>query len=181
VQVRVERMMDRKVYYEVDFDPVTSLVLAYTERDVVTGALMAEVAFESLDYQPDLTGLSLVSHLYPTTEHSISGGNLDSVFDFDPLIPSYVPPGYRVLDMLERQEAPDGPRAKVYLTDGLEVLVVASQKPMVVVGTPPPSRVWSTDLGSWTGMIGEAQGYPVMTAGKVDALQQSLMLQSALD
>lgn len=181
VQVRVDRMTERKTYYEVDFDPVTSLVLAYTERDMATGALIAEVAFEALEYLPDLTGHTLISHLYPTTEHSISGGNLDAVFDFDPLIPSYVPPGYRVLDTLERQEAPDGPRAKVYLTDGLEVIVVASQKPMIGVGAPPPSRVWSTDLGSWTGMIGDAQGYPVMTAGKVDSLQQSLMLQSALD
>jgi hypothetical protein len=181
VQVRIDRLTHARSYYEVDFDPITSLVLAYKEYDADTGQTLADVAFESLTYQPDLTGMSMVKYLYPTTTHSLSGGNLTSVFEFDPLVPSYIPPGYRLLDEIEKQDAPDGTRAKVYLSDGLDVIILASQKPVLASGSPLPSRMWSTDLGSWTGMSGDVKGYPIMVAGKVDALQQSLMVQSAFE
>ncbi len=180
VQVRIDRNSGGRSYYLVDFDPVTSLVLAYQEFSVATGGLLADVSFETLTYQPDLTGLTLVSHLFPTETYSISGGNLQGIFGFTPLVPVYVPQGYQVSDTIEKQTAPDGVRAKVYLTDGLETIILASQQPITGNGGPIASRVWSTDLGTWTGLMGDVEGYPVVVAGKVDAVEQSLVLQSAL-
>ena len=177
---QVERTLDSRSRYEIDVDPVTGLVLAYTDFDAVTGQLLTEVAFESIDFQPDLTGMVMVDYLYPTTLVSMSKGSLSQKFDFEPLVPKYLPPGYRMLDEMHRQEAPDGVRAKVFLTDGLEMIVLGSQQPVSHMPVSS-SRVVSTDLGTWTGMMGEVKGYPVLVSGKVDALQQSLVLQSAFE
>lgn len=180
VGFKVERMSDARSRYEIDVEPDTGMVLAYTELDAATGQLMTEVAYESIDFQPDLTGMVMVEFMYPTKKVSLVKGTLSQKFDFEPLVPKYLPPGYRMLEEMHRQEAPDGVRAKVFLTDGLEVIVLGSQKPLDTSHVTA-SRVVSTDLGTWTGIMGEVQGYPVLVAGKVDALEQSLVLQSAFE
>ncbi|MDA1265485.1 MAG: hypothetical protein O2816_10445, partial [Planctomycetota bacterium] len=180
VQLRIDRMQDAHSAYLVDFDPTTGLVLAYQEYDLV-GNLVADVAFESFTYDADLTGLNMVSYLYETTPVSMNSGQLQSAFKFDPLIPSYLPQGYSLLDSMDKQVAEDGTRAKVYMTDGLEMLILSSMRPTIGPKEVTASRMFSSDLGTWRGMLGEVNGIPVLIAGKVDLSEQSLVLQSALD
>ncbi len=177
-QLRIERLTDARCYYEVDFDTSTGLVLAYKEYDP-GGQLMADVAYESFAYDADLSGLTLIPNLFTTTSHSMAADDLEAVFGFAPLVPTYVPPGYIMLDGVDEQNAPDGTRAKVYLTDGVETIILGSQIPVLNSGSPH-GRVFSLSLGPWTGLKGDVSGYPVLIAGRVESPELSLILQSAL-
>jgi hypothetical protein len=180
VQLIVQRALNPQGNYWVDFDPNTGLVLAYQEYDL-NGGLLAEVTFESFAYDADVSDMELVSHLFATTQYSLGGGNLESAFGFAPLVPDYKPVGYRLEDTVEKQMTPDGERAKVFLTDGLEVLILTSQQPLALSGNVPASRIMSLELGSWAGLMGDIAGYPVLMAGKVSVQEQALVLQSAID
>lgn len=179
VRVRVERRVDGRSIYLVDFDPDNGLVLAYQEYDT-DGVLLADVAFESLEYDADLSGMDLVSHLYPTTSHALDSGSLDSVFSFEPLVPKYLPTGFQLQDEIERQDAPDAVRAKVFLSDGLETVILTSRRPTASSG-PAAERVAGLDLGTWSGLMGELKGHPFLVAGKCARTELELVVQSAID
>ena len=166
--------------YTVDIDPQTGLVLRWEERDII-GALLGRMEFETFQYGSGASGMTLVDRVFGnTTVHSIDD-DLQTVFGFQPLIPTLPPAsGMVVLPEIERMvvdEAINDVRAKVTVTDGVEVAVLVCERP--VLATASPSRVEVREFGTWTGLEGEVKGYPVIGAGKFDVDDLSLMLQSA--
>lgn len=173
-RLRIERISGATCYYIVDFDQNTGLVLAYQEYDL-QGQLLSDVYYETIEYEADLSGMALVDYLYPTSVHPVGVG---SPFTFEPLVPDYVPAGYVLQPDLEKQEA-DKTWAKVYLTDGLETVIFSSAAPVLIPGIGTSSRVSAMNLGTWTGIMGEVDGYPVIVAGKLDTNELRAIIQSA--
>lgn len=180
VRVMVSRVLSAPPsHYFADIDPVTGMVLRWEERDD-QDALLALVEFESFQYDADLSDMQLVDRVFQsTTTHPIDG-DLESVFGFQPVIPTLTPaPGVVISPIVERFVDPNGEVwAKVTMTDGLETAMVLSCAPS---GPPQllPSTVTALQVGSWVGMEGDISGQHVRVAGKFPLELLQLTLESA--
>ncbi len=182
VQVSVERIGGGERRYVVDIDPNTGLVLAYEEYATSDGMLLAKVAFETFAYDGDVSDMQLTNRLFQTEEHDL-GADLQAIFGFEPLVPSYSPGnGFVMQPMIEKLVAPDGEWSKVYLDDGLEVVMLMSQSATLTTdNTHLLGVLRSMQVGAWRSLRGALGGQPVIVAGKVSEDDLALTLQSAFE
>ena len=162
--------------YTVDVDPQTGLVMSWEERDPI-GQLMARAEFETFELNADVSQLELVSETFTGTTSYPLDGDLQSVFGFQPLVPTVLPDeGARVEPEVGRMLVGSDVYARVTVTDGLEVAILLSREPLAKKKVP--DRILFSMLGPWTAFEGELGGYPIVVAGKFAPDGLKLMIES---
>jgi len=177
VELDVRRAVaEPRCVYTVDVDPSTGLVLSWEERDPA-GQRLARVEFETFELNADVSDLELVSRTFSGTTSYPLDGDLQSVFGFQPLIPTVLPDeGARIEPEVDRMLVGSDVYARVTVTDGLEVAVLMSRKPSPK--NKVPSRILYSELGTWAAFEGECYGYPILAAGKFAPEGLKLMIES---
>lgn len=163
-------------HYEVDVDVETSLVLQWKEFGVA-GNQLAHVEFESLDLQPDLTGLDLISGFLTSTDLDIHA-NLTAGAGFEVLTPALPPTGFVLAEAtLLEQDSGDVWVRQLY-TDGLErAWLIHGPQHASAGGLEDKMHVYTA--GAWTVVAGSFDGFQIMAAGRVRKAQLMDMIDSS--
>ena len=164
--VTCERMLvtrrvapDRR--YVIDVDTGNGLVLRSRE-ELLDGTLITLVAYDSIDYTPDLTGVTWSGPI--NGEQDLVPGTADALthLGFVPRAPKVLPDGWQQIGFAKIVDpTPDQVWARLTYSDGVEQIffVVAKgdgpshQLKNPPPGTPPsstPDRVRKLAVGAWT-------------------------------
>lgn len=176
VQVEVERVVDTFARYRVDVDPETGLVLRWQESDPVSGEVRARVTFETFQLDADVSDMELVSRLFDTETYDRTVDDLEQAMGFEVRFPGFLPGSHFVVqDEVEKLVDELGETwAKIYVTDGLETIVLMHTAPAVSV-----DRVTAVRFGSWGALQSDYLDHMVLCAGKATEDDLALVLQSA--
>jgi hypothetical protein len=176
-RIRVERLDHPAFYYRAWVDPRNGLVLRWEQR-TPAGALLAEVEFEDIDYQPNLTDGGLRGNLF-------EGNDLDPMQDlseqagFTTLDPQLLPTGYRLVSATLFTDDSGQKWLEREYGDGCDVLSLLQSAPLAGSG-PAPARMDELELGTWTLYAGEIHRSQVIAMGRAgkDAIRQFLQSSS---
>jgi len=175
--------------HRVAIDPVTALVFS-EETTRPNGEVLHRMRYQTFQLDPELSDVQLndgVSAWAPTEQ-----GDLASVLQTEPLLPSAPPSGYELQSMGYQATAGLASQPWVQLTygDGVDTAFFLFEDTVVApVGNGGPQhqfgdvgdvvRVYS--FGSWTMIEGRVHGRNVLAVGKVQEQELLLMLQSAVE
>lgn len=173
--------------FELTIDLETGLVLAYEER-ADGGTVLSRMAYESIDFAPDLSGVQW--HTQGNQEQPVDlGGDLYAQAGFTPLTPKAIPPGYGFLEASTVVDQTGRTWFKVTLTDGVEHAFFLHAEPepagssAALSGSGAPVKddhVYVWQAGNVTVMQGTVNDHDLIAVGKVGKDGLLEMLDSSL-
>jgi hypothetical protein len=179
-QFRLQRLADATCYYEIAVDSANSLILHYKEFSL-TGELLMQMMYESLDLAPDLSDLTLQGELFPTIPLDL-GGDPSADLGFALQVPQLPPAGFQ-LQTAERLESGTDVWAKLIYGDGAERVIFMHSAQELGVQSSNATEVGVVDrytVGPWTVVTGRINRTPIMLMGKVPETELFEMLRSLL-
>ncbi len=175
VRMRAERRDHPEFYYLAWIDPRTGLVLC-SEQRTFQGALLAQVEYLSIDYQPDLAGLELRGDLYAETALDLVP-DLSDQAGFTTLEPQLLPTGYRFESAVLFSDENGLKWLRREYGDGCEVLSFLQSAPVADSG-PSPAWLDELELGGWALFAGEIHRCRVIAMGRMRGREVIQFLQS---
>jgi hypothetical protein len=184
---RVERHGDAGRAFELAIDRETSLILA--SREFVGGQLVADMAYESVDLQPDLSG---VAWHRPGNEERVllDVEAVEREFGLRALRPRLLPDRYATLEVATVSERNGTTWLKWTYSDGVEPLFfmqaldVSDSQVSAATGVSgervEPSSVVVFRLGAATAVQGRVEGHRLMAIGQVREVELLDLIESAL-
>lgn len=193
IELEVRRIPAAEPSYRIWVDQITGMVLAYDEYRGA-GQLVARVAYESFELDPDLSGVPLSGA--PTIFLPIDLGD-PAQHPFPLSSPVAVPPGFELTEVAAAVDPEaGGDWVRFTYGDGLEQVFLLLG-PAVPIPTSPSGtgpvlqdlspvqkggvRLWHFSVGAWSVVQGEISGRQVAALGKVDWTALDLLLQSAIE
>ena len=186
VELEITRNGGSAPRYRLLVDPATGLVLRSEERDA-SGAVLALMEFQTLEYDADLSDLILGDYLMQRADLQIDEliDGTDSTLGFHANIPSLPPPGFELQSAHVLSTQAGRRWLKLDYSDGLELLTFLQRDPDVPAagtqGFVASGEITIMNLGSLLASvaeIGHTQYMVVARAVSEQDVQQ--MLQSAL-
>lgn len=175
--------------FSVAIDVETSFVLSYDEHNA-QGDLVASMRYESIDYAPDLSGITLAT--LPLGQPLDLAGDPTQQLGFAPLQPKLTPPGYQLELARLLTEGPKKNWACFEYTDGVEKLFFlhGGVAPSAQIGPSgwtrsvfqanSPYRMYVTTVGVWSVAQGVWDGQYVIAVGKLAQSDLLPFIESAL-
>lgn len=174
--------------YLVDIEPLTGFVLASQELDG-QGRKIQAMAYDSISFSPDLTGLDLTSGTFPGSPLDLYAP-LGEEVGFDVLVPDVLPQGFEITDArLLSVPASFTANGESFLaggdwvrftgTDGIESIIFAHGSTMSVSSGAVESSIRIVSEGAWEYGFGRVAGVSFVVAGRVDAQDLRRLVESA--
>ncbi|MBC7328842.1 hypothetical protein H5T88_00630 [bacterium] len=146
-------------YYKLWVDKATGIRLK-TERYSPSGKLLFSISLVSLQLNPSLKEEEFEVPGFRTESRNYSLEEMEKLLHFRPLLPTYIPPGYKILHKRPFMDR----RWKgviIHLTDGLN--------PITIMETFSPRRHLNAPIPSQPEIVFlNIQGYSVFLTGNVD-------------
>jgi hypothetical protein len=193
LELRVLRLVGEADTFVVDIDKQTGLVLA-SHHYGPNGTLLARVVFQTIEYDPDLSGVALsspVDHELLDLAHAP-----ETKLGFVPFQPKQIPPGFQFSRALALNESAEKKWACLEYVDGVECLFFLHGGAVKPIPGPSPAGTgtgtgqWATlvdsdsmlvyHLGPWTVAQGLWQGQRVIALGRLPQEPLLQMIESAL-
>ena len=174
-RMRAERLDHPTAYFRAWVEPRTGLVLKWEER-TLPGVLLAEVEFESIDFEPDLATIELRDALFELEELDLAA-DLSEQVGFPVLEPQLLPAGYRLVSATTFTDPQGRAWLKRMYGDGGDELALLQSQPEN--SGPVQGKIDWLEVGAWVVLDGEVERSRIVAMGRVTLDELRLLVQSS--